>query len=203
MADGFKPIPRCQPGGISLVSAEYANQLIDVLNAVGGGRVAPFANVGSFKLAGGQFILDLSAFDTRLKALESGSAGSSSLNLPFVIQQSGNSNVVVQPGLVHGINVVGTATNIAMSGNSAINIYINCTIDNNGTVTNAVIGNTTGNVPNDTDYQAYKWVGVVQSSSGNVGAITQYTYFSQEFSACDRNISDPASAPGTYKFFVD
>lgn len=70
MADGFIPIPRCVEGGDSLVSASYANKIIIPLNAILNGRVAPIANVGTFKFAGGQFILDLSALDGRLRAVE-------------------------------------------------------------------------------------------------------------------------------------
>jgi hypothetical protein len=70
MADGFTPIPLVQPGGLSLVSAEYANKIIVPLNALLAGKVAPIANVGSMKYAGGQFILDLSALDGRLRRLE-------------------------------------------------------------------------------------------------------------------------------------
>lgn len=70
MADGFTPIPAVIPGGVSLVSADYANKIIVPLNAILGGKVAPIANVGSMKYAGGQFILDLTALDGRLRAVE-------------------------------------------------------------------------------------------------------------------------------------
>lgn len=70
MADGFKPIRRCDVGGVSLVSADYANQLIDLINALGAATVAPSAGVGSFKLAKGAFILDLNPYNTRLEFVE-------------------------------------------------------------------------------------------------------------------------------------
>lgn len=70
MADGFKPIRRCDVGGVSLVSADYANQLIDLINALGAATVAPSAGVGSFKLARASFTLDLSPMEMRLRAVE-------------------------------------------------------------------------------------------------------------------------------------
>lgn len=71
MAEGFLPVVRCQEGGVSLVSANYANQIIDTLNRLGLVTISPVANVGAAKMAGNGLILDLSALDGRLKKLES------------------------------------------------------------------------------------------------------------------------------------
>lgn len=81
MASPSEQIPRVQVGGVSLVSAEYANQLIDRLNAIGGATLAPIANVGSFKFAGGSFILDLSVLDRRVFACENVSAQHNALGI--------------------------------------------------------------------------------------------------------------------------
>ncbi len=70
MASGNQKIPRCQVGGDSLVSAAYANQLIDFINSISGAKISPVAGVGSFAMSGGQFILDLAALDARVRAVE-------------------------------------------------------------------------------------------------------------------------------------
>lgn len=57
-------------GEESLVSAKRANELIDAINAIRAGTVAPAVNVGKFSCTANQFILDLSLFDNRLKAVE-------------------------------------------------------------------------------------------------------------------------------------
>src|SRR6478752_9840948 len=88
MAGGVQLIPKCKPGGKSLVSADYANRIIIPLNAILQGKVAPIAGVGSFNYAGGQFILDLSALDSRLRSLESGGSSSASAALPFQINNT-------------------------------------------------------------------------------------------------------------------
>ena len=205
MADGVVPIPLCKKGGDSLVSADYANKLIVPLNAVLNGRVAPIANVGSFKYAGGQFILDLSTLDHRLRALE-GSASAASSNiagqLPFGINDiSPNANfarVNVRFGTV-GNNVpagVGTDINLTMP-NSNTTIYLNITIDNNAFVTAASIN--TGAVPSpNTSTKAYALIGNVRVINNVVSVIDQSLLYSQTFVACNRNTSDPTTAPGTY-----
>lgn len=77
MATPSSPIPRCVAGQNSLVSADYANKIIDPLNAVLQARVAPIANVGAFNWAGkGQFILDLGPLASRVTVLEQRGAGS-------------------------------------------------------------------------------------------------------------------------------
>lgn len=104
MADGFKPIPRCKPGGVSLVSADYANMLIDFANAIGGGKVAPIANVGKFLLAGGQFILDLSVLDQRLRALEGGAIGNVQAQINAINNRLDNANIIAN-GSCSGNNI--------------------------------------------------------------------------------------------------
>jgi len=203
MAEGFKPIPRCQPGGVSLISADYANMLIDLANAIGGGKVSPIANVGQMFLAGGQFILDLSVLDARLRAVEAaGGGGGSNTILPFQISDiSPNANfasVNVRYGTI-GNNVptgVGVAFNLSIP-NSNTTFYANITIDNNATVTGVTIN--TGSVPSpNTSTKAYAFIGNVQVVNNIVTVIDQSLYLSQSFVACNRNTSDPATTPGTY-----
>lgn len=69
---GQQPIQRIEVGGVSLVSAERANQIIDRLNDISQARVAPIAGVGKFVSAAGSFILDLSQLDERVRAVEAG-----------------------------------------------------------------------------------------------------------------------------------
>ena len=205
MADGWKNIPRCTPGGISLVSADYANQLIDLANAIGGGKVAPIANVGKMMLAGGQFILDLSLFDARLRAVEAGGGGGSgaSVNqLPFGISDtSPNANfasVNVRFASVGNIVPNGIATDITLSiPNSNTTVYLNMTIDNNAAVTAASVN--TGAVPSpNTATKAYSLIGNVRVVNNIVTVIDQSLLLSQSFVACNRNTADPATTPGTY-----
>ena len=70
MPNAFTPIPLVQKGGVSLVSAEYANKLIVPLNAIMAGRIVPITGVGSIFYSGDQFILDLSQLDARMRAVE-------------------------------------------------------------------------------------------------------------------------------------
>lgn len=66
MADGWKPIERIQEGGVSLVSAKKANELIDAINALMGAKIVPIAGFGKMMAAGGQVIYDYTAADGRL-----------------------------------------------------------------------------------------------------------------------------------------
>lgn len=203
MADGFKPIPRCKKGDKSLVDAEYANQLIDLLNMLGGMTVAPIQNVGKFMMAGGQGILDLAALDSRLRAVEGATGGgAANVRLPFQINDtSPNANfasVNVRFATI-GNNVpegIGQDINLSIP-NSNTTIYLNITIDNNATVTAASIN--TGSVPSpNTATKAYSLIGNVQVVNNIVTVIDQALLFSQTFVACNRNTSDPATTPGTY-----
>lgn len=203
MAEGFKPIPRCQPGGVSLVSAEYANQIIDLANALGGGKVSPIANVGKMLLAGGQFILDLSVLDQRLRRVEGAtSGGGGNVSLPFQIKDtSPNANfasVNVRFGTI-GANIpTGVGTDFTLTiPNSNTTFYANITIDNNAAVTAVTIN--TGAVPSpNTSTKAYSLIGNVQVVNNIVTVIDQSLLFSQSFVACNRNTSDPTTTPGTY-----
>ena len=115
MADGFIPIPRIVVGEESLVSASRANEIIDLLNAIGGGRVAPIANVGKMMLAGGQFIIDLSLFDARLRKVEAAVYGPA------------------------GNNTTSLANTVAMINNSLHAASINATCDENTRMINVVL----------------------------------------------------------------
>lgn len=202
MADGFKPIARCQPGDISLVSANYANQLIDLLNSLGGMTVAPIQNVGKFMLSGPRGILDLSLFDARLRAVEGVIGSGGNQQFPFQINDtSPNTNfasVNVRFGTI-GANIptgVGTDINLTIP-NSNTTLYANITIDNNATVTGVTIN--TGSLPSpNTSTKAYSRIGIVQVINNIVTVIDQDLMFSQSFVACNRNTDDPDTTPGTY-----
>ncbi len=92
MPSGDSRIPLCEVGGPSLVSADYANKLIIPLNAILQGKVAPIANVGKISYAGGQFIIDLSALDARLRKLELGSVLPPGGNANQVLAKNSNAN---------------------------------------------------------------------------------------------------------------
>lgn len=208
MADGFTPLPRIVKGDVSLVSAERANQLIDFVNAIGGGKIAPIANVGKMMMAGGQFILDLSLMDARLRAVEAGGGGGStgSNALPFGISDtSPNANfasVNVRFGTVGNNTPAGVGSDITLSiPNSNTTIYLNVTINNNGAVTAGFVSS--GNaVPADNATKAYHLIGNVRVINNIVTTIDQSLLFAQEFVACNRNTSDPTTTPGTYYWQV-
>jgi len=138
MADGFTPIPLVQPGGLSLVSADYANKIIVPLNAILGGKVAPIANVGSIKYAGGQFVLDLSILDGRLRRLEQQIDGTTSdLTANVLAIENRINNVKVISNVTYTIENFATYTvdrmnnaNISGSGScSGNNITINVSLN--------------------------------------------------------------------------
>lgn len=122
MPEGYKPIPRCQEGGVSLISSDYANKLIDVINAFGSGKVAPIANVGQMLLSGGQFILDLSVLDQRLRAIETAglAANISALQNNVTILQN---NVTT---INNRLNNASISANGSCTGNNiTINVSLN------------------------------------------------------------------------------
>jgi len=132
MADGFKAIPRCVPGGVSLVSSDYANQLIDVINAIGGGTVSPIANVGKMMLAPPAFILDLAPFDARLRAVEGlvyGPAGNNTESLENRISNIENNVTILQDNIVTITNRLDNADIIANGTCSGNNIAINISLN--------------------------------------------------------------------------
>lgn len=94
MSAGAQKIPLVQVGGVSLVSAEYANQLIERLNAFSDATVAPIAGVGSFKVADKSVVLDLTALDARLRAVE-GTGTGATWNAVYNTGGVLNSNVLV------------------------------------------------------------------------------------------------------------
>lgn len=98
MPGNAKPIPRVQVGGVSLVSADYANQLIDILNAVIAAEVAPIANVGTFVVSKDKIILDLSRLDGRVRGVENaayGNANFGQLNTVYNTAGTLNSSTVI------------------------------------------------------------------------------------------------------------
>ena len=70
--EGFKPLKELIVGEASLVSVAVANPLVQTVNALGNMKIAPFANVGKILISQqtGQCIFDLSALDSRLRAVE-------------------------------------------------------------------------------------------------------------------------------------
>jgi hypothetical protein len=204
MADGASPIPLIQPGGVSLVSATLANQLIVPLNAIIHAKVAPVAGIGSFKYAGGEYILDFAALDKRLRELESG-AGGGSVILPFhlsdVSPDISTPTINVLYGTVMDIAPSAIGTDIALTDDATNTVYLDCTLDASGVVTAVdLLVNTTGK-PADASDHAYLLVGTAVVASGVI-TLDQSLMFSQGFSSCGRDPADPSTTPGTYEFFV-
>ncbi len=92
MSSGVQKIPRIVEGGVSLVSANLANQLIDILNSLLDGKVSP-AGCGSFKFSKDQYELNLSQLDSRLRILEAQTSNVLSSRLNAVISSIGNSTI--------------------------------------------------------------------------------------------------------------
>lgn len=63
-------IRRIEVGGVSLISADKANELIDAINYLASMTVNPAANVGAFKMGAPAAILDLTLLDNRLSNVE-------------------------------------------------------------------------------------------------------------------------------------
>lgn len=113
-------IPRAVKGEApSLIQADYANQLIDPLNAILRGKVAPLAGTGSFYYAGGEFILDLTAFDQRFRVLEA--------------QYAALANRV--SAVENDISNITSTVNGIISALSGASISSNASCDNAGTIT--------------------------------------------------------------------
>ena len=66
MASVFTNIPRCTVGGDSLVSAEYANRLIDAVNALMNMQIVGSNNIAKPAISGSQVFLDFSKLEERL-----------------------------------------------------------------------------------------------------------------------------------------
>ena len=66
MAGVFTNIPRVTVGGDSLVSAEYANRLIDAVNALMNLQVVGANNIATVSITAGQVYLDFAKLEDRL-----------------------------------------------------------------------------------------------------------------------------------------
>lgn len=159
MPAGAQQIPRVEVGGVSLVSAEYANKLIGAINAVRGARVAPVAGVGKFVVSESDFILDLSDLDARLRSLASGAE----LNAVYNTGGITNSNVLVSANVRYaefraiGVNgyldfsalhntltsINSRLTNLIASINNA-NISANCNANTNAITVTLTFPNVPG-----------------------------------------------------------
>ncbi len=211
MADGFKKILQCKEGGLSLVSASYANELIDILNAFGSGIVAPIANVGSMKLAGGMFVLDLTPINNRLLAIElairagtigGGGSGGGGVIPPFWIEATENNNateIAIRSGTVNGQIPAGVATNIDVSGLDGIwSFFLGVGLEDNGAVDAAAIINVApgDDPPSDGVFEAYIRIGNVTVDAGLITLVEPMLAWSQTFVACNRNVD--AEQQGVY-----
>jgi hypothetical protein len=141
-----------------------------------------------------------------LKTEPLGGAGGS-FELPFQIYDvspdSETPTVRVRYGTVMDIEPTGVETDIEITPDTSLSLYLECTIDDDGVVTAVTLETTTGSVPSSDTYVAILLVGIATADTDpNQLSISQSLYFSQGFSTCNRDPEDPATEPGTYEFFV-
>lgn len=60
ISGSWSVIPRCEKGGLSLVDHDYANQLIDAVNALAQPRINPTSNTVGFTMSRNQAMWDFS-----------------------------------------------------------------------------------------------------------------------------------------------
>lgn len=117
-----KAIAPIVPGGVSFVSAEKANEVIGVLNALLSGRISPMSNVGQLTWSPAGIIWDLQALVDRVAVME-GILGTN----PDANGNSANTNIQEQ------LNTVNTTLyEVITSLNTA---FMNAECDNAGGIT--------------------------------------------------------------------
>lgn len=122
---------------------------------------------------------------------------------PFCLEQVDDTNVKVKFAQVNGITPTGIATNIDVSGTDGTwSIYLDCTINDDGSLSAATISSGTSGVPADTSDHAYVLIGEADVDTAVITAVRYSLLFSQGFVACGRDSADPTTTPGTYYFFV-
>ena len=133
----------------------------------------------------------------------SAGGGGNSFVPPFCLEQVDDTNVKVKFGQVNGITPTGIATNIDVSGTDGTwSIYLDCTINDDGSLSAATISSGTSGVPADTSNHAYVLIGEADVASSIITAVRYSLLFSQGFVACGRDPADPSTTPGSYFFFV-
>ena len=122
---------------------------------------------------------------------------------PFCLEQVDDTNVKVKFGQVNGITPTDIETNIDVSMTDGTwSIYLDCTINDDGSLSAATVSSGTSGVPDDTSDHAYVLIGEADVASSLITAVRYSLLFSQGFVACGRDSADPATTPGTYYFFV-
>ncbi len=122
---------------------------------------------------------------------------------PFCLEQVDDTKVKVKFAQVNGITPTGIETNIDVSVTDGTwSIYLDCTINDDGSLSAAAISSGTSGVPSDTSDHAYVLIGEVDVASSLITAVRYSLLFSQGFVACGRDAADPTTTPGTYYFFV-
>lgn len=163
----------------------------------------PIPPLNSRTKIGPESIYKFEPTEDEIKSEPVGGGGGIS-EFPFQIITVDTENVKIRYGTVMDIAPTGLATNVDVSGTDGTwTFYIDCTIDTDGLVTAAAISEGTSGKPSDTSTHAYKLIGTVVVGSGVITAVNQSLWFSQGFKACDRDVADPTTTPGTYSFYVD
>jgi len=133
-----------------------------------------------------------------------GGGGGSEFIPPCYLVGVDDENVKVTTATVNGIVPTGINANIDVSGTDGTwAIYLHATLGADGIPTAVeVLSDDTGVVPPDDADNAYLLIGMVTVATSVISVIEPTLAWSQTFSTCGRDSSDPITTPGTYYWNV-
>lgn len=124
---------------------------------------------------------------------------------PFQItdaSENTTAKVSVRFGTVNDDIPDNVATAITVADNTTNYVYINCTLDLAGDITDTDIDDNTTGLPADSDYAAYILLGTVVTGTGTVTTINQAVTHSLRFTACGRVVDgETLTTAGSYEFW--
>lgn len=133
-----------------------------------------------------------------------GGGGGTAPILPFTIQDVSDTGprISVFFGTVEDLTPVDIATPLTLTPDTTNTIFLDCDVDADGEITDALVDINTTGVPADTWEKAYILIGYAIAAGTGIFQINQSLYFSQAMQACGRDPEDPETTPGVYEFFV-
>lgn len=133
--------------------------------------------------------------------------GGGPIEHPFQISDTSDSaiQVSVRFGTVNDDIPDNIATNLAITDSATNYVYLLCTLDVPGDITDSDLGVNTTGLPADSTSSAYILIGTVVATAGAITTINQAVTHSLRFTACGRTDdggSPPAvTADGSYEFW--